>query len=222
MCTVDVILIDYGGVLAEEGFREGLRAIARNHRLEEEPFILLGHDLVHRTGYVQGKADEGVFWEAIRESAGIQADDETLRSEILSRFVLRDWMLALMGHLKGSHRIGLLSDQTNWLDELDARDGFLGCFDFVFNSYRMGKTKVDPSHFDDVLSMLRVDAGRVLFVDDNRGHCDRAGSRGINTIHYVDKSDFIRELSDYCPGACQEPAVCPGENEGKRQAGPDR
>lgn len=201
MCTVEVILIDFGGVLAEEGFREGLRAIARNHRLEEESFILLGHELVHRTGYVLGKGDESAFWKAVRESTGIQSDDESLRNEILSRFVLRDWMLDLMGQLKGHHKTGLLTDQTNWLDELDAQYDFLRYFDFVFNSYRMGKTKVDPSHFDDVLSALGVDAGRVLFVDDNRGHCDRARSRGIRTILYIDKPGFLREFSNYCPAA---------------------
>jgi putative hydrolase of the HAD superfamily len=199
MCTVDVILVDFGGVLAEEGFREGLEAIARLNGLEEEAFSLIGHDLVHKTGYVLGKADERVFWQALRESTGIKGDDETLRGEILSRFILRDWMIELIGFLKGPHRTGLLSDQTNWLDELNARYGFFGCFDFVFNSYHMGKTKVDPTHFDDVLSTLGVDAGRVLFVDDNQGHCSRARSRGIKTILYVDKPRFISDLSNYCP-----------------------
>jgi len=39
VCTVDVILIDFGGVLAEEGFREGLRAIAKNHLVDKTSFI---------------------------------------------------------------------------------------------------------------------------------------------------------------------------------------
>ena len=49
-CTVDVIWFDFGGVLAEEGFREGLRAIAEGNGLEPEAFIETGFDLVYEGG----------------------------------------------------------------------------------------------------------------------------------------------------------------------------
>jgi len=57
MCTVSVILFDYGGVLAEEGFREGLKAIGRRSALIRT-LSFPWAEMVHETGYVLGKGDE--------------------------------------------------------------------------------------------------------------------------------------------------------------------
>jgi FMN phosphatase YigB (HAD superfamily) len=119
-CTVDAILFDFGGVLAEEGFRNGLLSIAKHNGLEPEPFTRTGFELVFEVAYVIGRSDESTFWQALREQTGIRDTDETLRKEILSHFRLRAWMIELVKKLKHFNvRLAILSDQANWLDELD-------------------------------------------------------------------------------------------------------
>jgi len=44
-CTVDAILFDFGGVLADERFRNGLLAIARRNGLNPEGFAGTGFEL---------------------------------------------------------------------------------------------------------------------------------------------------------------------------------
>ena len=84
----------------------------------------------------------GRWWDALRSEARVRGKDEALRLEILERFTLRPWMLGLVDELRGrGFTAGILSDQTNWLDELDGRFGFYGRFDFIFNSFHMGKSK---------------------------------------------------------------------------------
>ena len=87
--TVNTVLFDFGGVLADEGFRNGLAAIGRMSGLVEEDIILKGHELVLRTGYVTGKAGEGYWWDTLRGEAHVRGTDEALRLEILERFTLR-------------------------------------------------------------------------------------------------------------------------------------
>ncbi len=199
-CSVDMVLFDYGGVLANEGFEKGLKAIAARHGLVEADFFDLAHDLIHTTGYLTGHAGEQAYWQAIRDNTGIRDDDETLRNEILSRFVLRPWMIDAVIRLKESGtKVGILSDQTNWLDELNDRDGFFRYFDIVFNSYHLGKTKMDPSHFSDTVSRLGNEAERLLFVDDRPGHCERARSAGMKAIRYTGRESFVSELARFCP-----------------------
>jgi putative hydrolase of the HAD superfamily len=143
---VAAILFDFGGVIAEEGFREGLTAIAMEHGLEPEAFVRVGFELVYGVGYVRGRSDEKTFWQAVRDRTGIQVRDESLRHQILSRFTLRPWMLELLARLKEAGvRLALLSDQTDWLDELDEKLHFFQWFDHIFNSYHLGKSKKDPS-----------------------------------------------------------------------------
>ena len=200
VCTVDTVLFDFGGVLADEGFEKGLKAIAARHGLDESGFFNLAHDLVHATGYLTGHADERVYWQSIRDRTGIRDDDRTLRNELLARFMLRPWIFDIVRLLRESGiRVGILSDQTNWLDELNERDDFFKCFDVVFNSYHLGNSKMDPSHFSGTLSRLGAAPEKVLFVDDNGAHCDRARSVGINAIHFTGRETFIREIARFCP-----------------------
>lgn len=198
-CSVDVILFDFGGVLADEGFVGGLAAIARKNGIDEEAFVALGHELVHETGFVTGRSDEGTYWRSLRRRAGIRVSDEALRNEILSRFKLRPWMLKIVREIReDGTRIGILSDQTLWLDELNAKNDFFRFFDYVFNSYHMGKSKMDTSHFDDIVEELQVKPKKVLFIDDNEGHIERARRQGWKTIRYKNKNNFINDIKMYC------------------------
>jgi putative hydrolase of the HAD superfamily len=200
-CSVTAVLFDFGGVLAEEGFVNGLEAIARRYGLDRDRFVALGHELVHETGYVTGRCKEGEYWEAVRRSSGIDGDDRTLRHEILSRFVPRPWMFEWVDRLRGSGLIvGILSDQTDWLDELDARFGLFVHFDHVFNSFHMGKNKKDPSHFIDVTTRLGLKPEQALFVDDREENCATAASVGLKILWYRNRGSFEKELLFYCPG----------------------
>jgi putative hydrolase of the HAD superfamily len=193
---IKAILFDFGGVLAEEGFRQGLMEIARSNGLDPVSFFELASAAAYNTGYALGKADEKIYWDTLREKAGIRGSDEELRREILSRFVIRPWMIDLVRSLRdGLKDVSILSDQTNWLDELEARYGFFQEFTRVFNSYHMGKGKKDPELFSDIARELGLQPSEILFIDDNEGHTAGARSRGLNTILYRDRESLFSELA---------------------------
>ncbi len=204
-CRVNTVLFDYGGVLAEEGFRDGLKEIAKLNGIDEDNFYKTAEDTIHTCGYLIGKAPEGVYWELLRKTTGIRGDDQSLRNEILSRFTLRTWMIDLIKRIKNFNIcVGILSDQTNWLEEINVRDDFFRWFDYIFNSYYMGKGKREPSHFDDVLQRMSADASRVLFIDDNQGNCTRAQQKGWKVIHYRSRDQFLEEIAQCCPAVNQD------------------
>lgn len=197
---VEAILLDFGGVLAEEGFKNGLKAIAGKNGLEPDFVAKKGSELVYSVGYVVGRSEEGAFWEALRRETGIKGDDRSLRNLILSSFRLRPFMLAIVRELKNAGiPLYVLSDQTNWLDELNERDGFFKLFDSVYNSYHVGKGKRDPSIFDDAAGWMKVRPEEILFVDDNQGNIERAESRGLKTILFKGEEGFIKKLVEFCP-----------------------
>jgi putative hydrolase of the HAD superfamily len=193
---IKAVLFDYGGVLAEEGFRDGLYAIARSQGLDSAEVHRAGMEAVYDTGYVLGRGSEADFWREMRQRTGIVGDDTTLSQEILDRFVLRPCMLAAVRVLKQRGiTVAILSDQTDWLEWLDRRDGFSAAFDHIFNSYRLGKGKRDPSAFDDAVRALEVTPNKALLVDDLQENVARAAARGLRTIHFCDVSDFLAELA---------------------------
>lgn len=199
--SVDAVIFDFGGVLADEGFFDGFRAIATQHGMDPGGLAETAVDVVRGGGYVEGRASEEDFWEEFRARTGLTESDAQLRHEILSRFTLRGHMFDTVDKLReAGYKVAILSDQTNWLEELDAVHGIYRRFDLVLNSYRMGKTKKDPSIFDEIVKALGVAPGRALFVDDFEGHIRRATGRNLKTIHYTNRESFERQFKKYCPG----------------------
>jgi HAD superfamily hydrolase (TIGR01509 family) len=193
--AITTVLIDLGGVLFEEGFYEGLLAIGRNNNIDPVKFFETVDALISETGYLTGNADERFFWNEVRKRTGIDGDDASLRREILSRFVLRQAMLTNVDQLRQKGIVvAMLSDQTNWLEEIDAKTGLFSHFDRVFNSYRMHKSKRDATVFTDACSALGVRPEETLFVDDNINHINRAQSQGLAVIHFTTVRDFEDRL----------------------------
>jgi putative hydrolase of the HAD superfamily len=195
MEMIKAVLFDFGGVIAEEGFREGLMAVAKKKNLDEQSFFRTAEDIIYKTGYVIGKAKEKVFWDALSKETGVKDDYRRLRLEILRRFVLRTGMLSLAGKIRDDGMVvAILSDQTNWLDEINSKKPFYNRFDYVFNSYVLGKSKRDSSVFRDVAKIIGIKPHLILFVDDNIHHIKRASEAGLRTIHFTGIEDFKNQL----------------------------
>jgi putative hydrolase of the HAD superfamily len=195
---IGAVVFDFGGVLAEEGFREGLKTIAREKGLKPEEFYRICSNLVYQTGYIIGTLDEHSYWEAVREKTGIRESDRVLREEILKRFELRPEMLNLVDRLKSSGLItAILSDQTNWLEELNQRTPFYDHFDYVFNSFHLKKTKRGPSIFQEICKLLSVRPEEILFTDDNLENIKRASGQGLETIEFKGVTEFRKEIEKW-------------------------
>jgi len=195
---IKAVLFDFGGVLAEEGFRQGLMAIGRAAGFSPEAFFETAAAAVYDSKYVLGEADEAAYWGMVRQKTGIKGSDEEFRSAILERFRLRPWMLKIVRRLRARRYIvGILSDQSQWLDELDERDDFFKEFHEIFNSYHLGKGKKDPSLFPEIAAKLRLKGSEILFIDDNEGNVERARMQGWNAILYRNREDFLQEMTEY-------------------------
>jgi putative hydrolase of the HAD superfamily len=194
---IRAVLFDFGGVIADEGFQEGLYAIADKFGLDRKRFFQLANEAVYNSGYVTGTGSEKDYWNMVREHSGIVADDEELRREILSRFIPRDWILEEVDKIRRQGiTTAILSDQSDWLDQLDATHHISQHFDTVFNSFHIGKSKRDSTVFADVLQALKVEGQETLFVDDNIDHIDRATAAGLQVHHFTGRSGFMKKLKE--------------------------
>jgi len=156
MSETQAVLFDFGGVLAEEGFSDGLEAMAVEQGLGGRDMSAAGAQAVYDSGFVLGTGTEADFWSLLRSRTGLHGEDAVLTARILDGFVLRPWMLELVERLRAQGYVtGILSDQTDWLDRLNRRYHFYRLFDRVYNSYYLGKGKRDASLFTDVLAYLR-------------------------------------------------------------------
>jgi putative hydrolase of the HAD superfamily len=193
--SIKAVLLDYGGVIAEEGFQNGLRAMAREQGLDITTMMDVARQGVYESGFVLGRGTESEFWALMREATGLGGSDAALTKRVLEGFVLRPWLIERVRQWRAQgYIIGILSDQMHWLDWLDERDHFFEYFDHVFNSYHMGKGKRDPGLFYDIAEQLALAPAEILLVDDIKSNVERAQAAGWQTIHYVDKASFLEMI----------------------------
>ena len=195
MKTIKAVIFDFGGVLSEEGFRNGLKAIGTKHGINPDGLFTTAEELIYKTGYIIAACDESYFWHALREKTGINESDNELREEILIRFSIRPEMIQYVKKLKSCGMItAILSDQTNWLDEIDSREHFFRYFDYVYNSFHLKKSKKDASVFLDTCKAIVFKPEEMLFVDDNIENVNRASYEGLKTIHFENMNRFKKEI----------------------------
>jgi putative hydrolase of the HAD superfamily len=193
---IRAVLFDFGGVLATEGFHEGLFAVARSQGLDPVEFFQIAREAVYESGYVTGQGGESDFWDLVRLRSGIRGGDAELSAECVDRFKLRPGMLELVRSLRAlGITTAILSDQTDWLERLDVREPFYREFDRVFNSYRLGKGKRDASLFDDAVRVLGVAPAAAVFIDDDPGNVSRAVERGLHALLFRDEVSIRRDLA---------------------------
>jgi putative hydrolase of the HAD superfamily len=189
--SIKAVLLDYGGVIAEEGFRNELVAMAREQGIDKDTMLGVARREVYESGFVLGWGTEETFWAAMREGAGLRGADAELTKRVLDAFVLRPWIIERVRQWRGQGYVtGILSDQMHWLDWLNQRDHFFQYFDHVFNSYDLGKGKRDPTLFHDIAARLALAPAPILFVDDLMSNVERAQAAGWQAIHYTDRTSF--------------------------------
>lgn len=199
-CRLETMFFDFGGVLAEEGFRDGLTAIARAVGRDPATVVPAAYEMAWSTGFVLGGCDEAGFWQAFRQATGIAGEDAWLTDMVLSRFVLRPAVVAVVDAAREAGlRTAILSDQTAWLAQLDRRLGIFAHFDAVFNSYDHGVSKRDAAFFRLALDAMGARAETSLFIDDAPRNVELAATLGIKTILYRDEAGFFRDLAAICP-----------------------
>lgn len=198
--SLKLVLFDFGGVIAEEGFKAAMVALAKRDGLDVNAVKKTAFDLVYDTGFTTGKIRDTAFWPKFREATGIQDADGELTAFVLQHFVVRDNMVSFARRIRAAGiRTAILSDQTHWLEELEAKNGFSSAFEAVFNSYDLGITKKDPVIFRQVLATLKVAPHEALFIDDHAPHIERARAEGLDVIRYEDAKGFGQMMHDRLP-----------------------
>jgi len=196
---IELALFDFGGVIADEGFKNGLMAIAEANGIDPQQFFSSAAEMIADCGYLTGDADEEDYWRELRNRFDLKGTNTELGTEIFSRFTVRDWMLDIVQKFRDRDvKTAILSDQTDWLDRLNAAHDFYRYFDRVFNSYSLGQSKHNGSKiYDLVITEMKVAAEHTLFVDDNERNIQNATARGLKTVHYKDRLSFEKEIRPY-------------------------
>src|SRR5947209_2413930 len=194
MAPIEVVLFDFGGVIAPLAADDAVGRLEAALRLA--PGTLHTHmyegDLWPDLSV--GKLTEDEYWHALGGLVGHEPnalrqalvpiwDPQAIDIEVIAM------ALALRDHV----RVAILSNATLRL-ETHLQTLGIGClFDPVINSARVGLRKPDPAVFHHALTQLGVPAGSVLFIDDKERNTVVAEELGIPSIRF-ESAEHLRDV----------------------------
>jgi epoxide hydrolase-like predicted phosphatase len=104
-------------------------------------------------------------------------------------------MAALLGELKGTHRLALLSNTNeSHFESLESKFKVTRHFDEVYLSYVLGLQKPDLKIYEHVVQATAVHANRIVFIDDRPENVEAARKVGINAIQFQNPTQLRDEL----------------------------
>ena len=204
------VIFDFDGVIAEQGFRRGLVAATGCDATTMPDLRREGMIALLKSGYVTGAGSEAEFAHIFAQRTGLALDLGLLRQVIVEQSQVRSWVLDLSMRLqRGGLITAVLTDHTDWLDDIERRMPFQHAFGRVFNSYTLGDCKAQAGVFTTVVGLLGIAAEQAIFIDDNPDNVVRARSRGLAGIVFEGRDQVVAELSRLLGGfaATGEP-VC--------------
>ncbi|MGY6501684.1 MAG: HAD-IA family hydrolase [Acidimicrobiales bacterium] len=175
----EVVLFDLGGVLVELG-----------GSAMGELTAAVGPDFWPRwlacrwvRAFERGRCSTEEFSRGVVDDWGLERTPEQFLAAVRTWPTgLEPGALDLVAEVRRSARVGCLSNtnEVHWSEQF-ASWGLAEAFDHAFASHLMGAVKPDPEAFDHVVSVLAVEPGMVLFLDDNAVNVAAARAAGLRS-----------------------------------------
>jgi epoxide hydrolase-like predicted phosphatase len=181
---IRAIIFDVGGVL--------FRTEDHSHRRLLEKKLGLAHGEVEEIVFnsdmgqkaQRGEISDDALWAWVgdRLELGGQLDD--FKNDFWAGDVLDEKLIAFIRSLKPVYQTAVISNATDWLDNLLTNLGIADAFDVIIGSAQERIMKPDPAIYKRTLDALGRRAEETVFIDDFQINVDGARALGMEAILY--------------------------------------
>lgn len=197
---IKVIAFDFGGVLYTWNTRKFVRDLAKELKVPMIKIILKRKEIIAiLENFERGDISEKEFWDNCLSLFGFSCDAITLKKihDIsVNHFQPIKENIELVKILKRNFKVGLLSNQVDWIDELESKYYFRELFDLVVISKEVGCIKPEKKIFEIFVNKAKVNPEEILFIDDQKNFKKAAEKFGIKSILYKTPEKLKKELSN--------------------------
>jgi epoxide hydrolase-like predicted phosphatase len=202
---IKAIIFDFGGVCFYPGnTNQMIKEALFNSSLPKMKILLLILNFRKRRmikeaveEFNSGLMDEKKFWKKVKEITNYDFDEKEIKENIISLNNPIKPVMNVIKKLKRKYKVGLLTNNNSWLDEINKRHNFYQYFDVVVNSFDVKITKPSEKIYKIVLKRLGVKPEEAVFVDDKKENVDAARRVGMKAIHYKNPKRLIEEFKNF-------------------------
>jgi putative hydrolase of the HAD superfamily len=200
--TIETILFDFGGVLAEPLDPP----IVRQKR--NELALSLGFDdgqAMWNHFYLSeiwqatktGKMTVDEMWANLLSPLGLKstAEQTAFTNQLFAGEGVQPLMRHLLDDLHGRYPLAILSNASDLLEPTLDKLELTHYFDIIINSHRIGVAKPDEAAYQIALERMNRRPQEVLFIDNLERNTKAAEALGITSHLYTDVLNLVEELA---------------------------
>lgn len=136
--------------------------------------------------------------DALRQKYGSEVAASLVAAWDAESWDIDDKLLMKLTDAAPQHRLVLVTNATDKLNEDLVRSGLDSTFDHVINSSEIGCAKPDPLFFEKALSISNATVENTVFIDDSVSNVMAARELGIFSILHESTSKTVRAVASKC------------------------
>jgi putative hydrolase of the HAD superfamily len=200
--TIEAILFDFGGVLAEPLdpllVRQQRNQLAASLGFEDSQemwnhFYL--SDIWQATK--TGKMTDEAMWANLLSPFGLKstAEQTTFTGQLFHGEGVQPGMRKLLDELRGRYPLAILSNASDLLEPNLDKFELSHYFDVIVNSHRIGVAKPDEAAYRIALQRMNRPPHEVFFIDNLERNTKAAEALGITSHLYTDVINLVEDLT---------------------------
>ena len=194
--NMQAVIFDFGRVISDFDIGIFIERAARSSTLSEAELkgtMALTMRMAQR--YETGLMTSREFYMNVCRVASLTMSVQEFVSAYTDIFTPKPATLALVKHLKGRYRLGLLSNTNEWHFEFGIKPVVIfPLFDAVTLSFEVHAMKPDRRIYADMLAKLALPAEACVYIDDIEENVAGARALGLHGIHYTTHERLIEDL----------------------------
>lgn len=194
---IKAICFDLDGVyFTEKGKISFQKSLTKEFRIPEEKVRYIMQKSPEMAKLVRGQISNEEFWNWFRKET-----DSTLSDAEFTGLWVRDYEIDQNVHSvvrlakeKGFKTCVCTNNNGIRLPELVKRFKLNEVFDVIISSHEVGECKPDPRIFQALLDGVGVQAGELVYADDNPERLEGARELGMRTFVFTTFDQYLKEL----------------------------
>ena len=183
----ELIVFDCFGVICSEVF-----PIWGKRYFSDEEMKNVKNDIIQKSDI--GTVTEKELFNKLSEITG--EDSEKILHDWLGTAVINGDMINLIKELKKKYKISLLSNASSgFINRILKRININELFNCIIISSEEGMIKPNKEIFELMLSKMKVEASKSVFIDDNIFNVEGANEVGMTGILFKDIEQLKKDLS---------------------------
>lgn len=192
------IVWDVGGVILRTENHQPRQKLAQSFNLSEHQLaqIFFGDDDDLRAQ--KGLLTSEQHFKNVAKKLNIQEKEiAEFKRQFFAGDLIDQEIIKWIQENRSKYQITILSNAMDELrNELKEKHHISHFFDQIFISAEMGLVKPNPQIFHTLISQLGKLPQNIFFIDDNIDNIKAAQKIGINTIHFINRTQAIDELEN--------------------------